>query len=333
MQDLASPDGLAGDDAISPVEYNEDDALAAVYDKLTEEPVEDAPLDEAADQFEDEAAVEEPVAEVSPAPSFLPGAVKEKWASLDPDVRDAIANSQGEMSRKLADVTRQNQGIAPIRDELAGMAKEFPQLLNMRPEQVIGEMRQLAQIGQKLEQNPVQAILEVARQRGVEQQLAQIFRGQKPAEGQNHITQLQAEIRGLKQQLSQVGNPEYLQEQVSTLMQQQSAMGEVQNFAQKAEHWDKVENILPKIIPFVRDTKPGASATDILAASYDVAIQQLGLKAQAKAGDEPANTDPRKAEAAMKAKSVNVQGTRSGKARTLSEDEMLAQVYDRAYKG
>lgn len=333
MQELATPDGLAGDDAISPAEYNEDEALSAVYDKLTEEPVEDAPLDEAPDQPDDQAQIDEPAAEAPAPPSFLPGPVKEKWASLDPDVRDAIAHSQGEMSRKLADVTRQNHGIAPIRDELTSMAKEFPQLLNMRPEQVIGEMRQLAQIGQKLEQNPVQAILEVARQRGIEQQLAQVFSGQKPTEGQNHITQLQAEIRSLKQQLSQVGNPEYLQEQVSTLMQQQSAMGEVQNFAQKAEHWDKVENILPKIIPFVRETKPGASATDILAASYDVAIQQLGLKAQAKAGDEPAPTDPRKAEAAMKAKSVNVQGARTGKPRALSEDEMLAQVYDRAIKG
>lgn len=347
MQELASPDGLAGDEAIAPAEtpeISEDDALSQIYDKLTEEPQEDdEPVtDEAAEQQDDEAETTEPAAEEpsEPPPSFLPGAVKEKWASLDPDVREAIASSQGEMSRKLADITRQNQGIAPIRDELSNMAQEFPQLLNMKPQDVLNEMRQLATIGQQLEQNPVKTLLEVAKQRGVDGQLAQYFRGeggqqaqQAPQQAQQHITQLQAEIRGLKQQLEQVGNPEYLQEQVSSLMQQQTAMGEVENFAKSAEHWDKAEPLLPKIIPIIRETKPGASNADILKASYEMAIQTLGLKAKAPAGDEPAaQPDPKKAEAALKAKSVNVQGSMSGKARQLTEDELLSKVFDQAMK-
>jgi len=351
MQELASPEGLAGDEVISPVETpstpepSEDDALAAIYDKLTEEPAADAPepavTDEAPDQQDDEAQIEEqtPQEPAEPPPSFLPGAVKEKWASLDPDVREAIAHSQGEMSRKLADATRQVQGIGPIRDSLTELSREFPQLLNMKPGEVVAEMREMAVIGQHLQQDPIRTLLAVAEKHGVTGQLAEFFNGKQVSPNSNaaqqHISTLQAEIRGLKQQLEQVGNPEYLQSQVSSFMEQQSAMNEVTSFAKSAEHWDKVEAHLPKIIPFVRDAKPGASTADILKASYEMAIQQLVPEARARgqAGEEPAITpDPRKAEAALKAKSVNVKGSMSGNPRKLSEDEMLAQVYDRAFK-
>lgn len=347
MQDLAAPDGPAGEADISPVEapnapeQSEDDALAAIYDKLTEEPVAEeaeAVTDEAPGEQDDATENEEQTAEepAEPPPSFLPGAVKEKWKDLPPDVREAIAQSQGEMSRKLADASRQMQGIGPIRDNLVELSQEFPQLLNMKPQEVLAEMREMAVIGQHLHQDPVRTILAVAEKHGVTGQLAEFFNGkqvQPNSAPQQHIQQLQAEIRGLKQQLEQVGNPEYLQSQVSSFMEQQSAMNEVQSFAQKAEHWDKVEAHLPKIIPFVREAKPGASTADVLKASYEMAIQQLVPQAHPKAVEETApQADPKRTEAALKAKSVNVQGSMSGKARSMSEDEMLAQIYDRAYK-
>ena len=346
MQDLAAPDGLAGEAAISPAppsEPTEDDLLSAAYDKLTqEEPtVEDAPpepVDEAPNSDADETETAEQVAKepAEPPPSFLPGPVKEKWNDLDPAVREAIAQSQGEMSRKLADASRQMQGIGPIRDNLVEMSKEFPQLLNMKPQDVLSEMREMAVIGQQLQQDPIRTVLAVSEKYGITSQLAEFFNGkqvQPNNAAQQHVSQLQAEIRGLKAQLEQVGNPQYLQEQMSSFMAQTKTLDEVTNFAQSAEHWEKVEPHLPQIIPFVRDTMPGASNADILKASYEMAIQRLVPQATKPGGDEPPVTaDPKKAEAALKAKSVNVQGSMSGKPRQMSEDEMLSAAFDRAQR-
>lgn len=346
MQDLAAPDGLAGEAAISPAppsEPTEDDLLSAAYDKLTqEEPtVEDAPpepVDEAPDSDANETETAEQAAKepAEPPPSFLPGPVKEKWNDLDPAVREAIAQSQGEMSRKLADASRQMQGLGPMREKLIEISREYPQALNMKPEQVLDQAKQLMDIGRTLDERPLETLISIAEQKGVTGQLADFFNGrqvQPNNAARQHISQLQAEIRGLKAQLEQVGNPQYLQEQMSSFMAQTKTLDEVTNFAQSAEHWEKVEPHLPQIIPFVRDTMPGASNADILKASYEMAIQRLVPQATRPGGDEPPVTaDPKKAEAALKAKSVNVQGSMSGKPRTMSEDELLSAAFDRAQR-
>lgn len=44
----------------------------------------------------------------------------------------------------------------------------------------------------------------------------------------------------------------------------------------------------------------------------------------------PPVPDPKRTDAVLKAKSINVTGKQSGKARDLTEDEALAAAYDRA---
>ena len=316
---------------------DEDIDYSAAFDKITEgQPItEETPVDETPDQ---PVAEETPEIEAAPEPeeappSDLPSALKSHWKTIPPDAREALVASQREMGRKAAEAGRLAQGLNPIRDVLVEASSRMPHLMNMRPEQVAAEVMQLAEIGQRLNDKPVETLLQVARDRGVLPQLAQVIAGQK-VEPQNTAV-LQNEIKSLKAQLARVSDPEYLREQVSTITVQERATEEVTRFAQSAEHWADVEPHLPNIIPIAKARLgDGASPSDVLKASYDMAIQIIkpDALAKAQAATMAAAADPKKAEAVLKAKSVNVSGQTSGKAREMTEDEIYQAAYERAMR-
>ena len=111
-----------------------------------------------------------------------------------------------------------------------------------------------------------------------------------------------------------------------------STMNEIQAFAQSAEHWAEVEGHLPQFVALERELQPDGSNADILKAAYEAAVSRFVPEAN-RASQEAAQAvqvDPEKTKAARKAKSVNVRSQPSNKTRTLSEDEELAAVWDRA---
>lgn len=311
--------------------------LGAAYDRAMGAGEPEA-VEEAAPEVVDEGATEPaetPAEPADEAPTDLPYAVKQKWAEIPKDARDAVVTSQREMSRKLSEATKVAQGLNPIRDSLVRAAGEIPNLAGMRPEQVATEIFELAKISHQFSEKPVETLLGLAKQHGIEPQLRQIFSGQQPTQDTQLVAQLQSEIRGLKGQLSQYVNPEYLREQISTFTRQERVLSEVDAFASQQDHWSDVEQHMPTLIEAVKAKDPGAPAKDVLAGAYELALQLYlpQAKAQAEAaGEATPAADPERTEAALKAKSVNVTSRPSGKTRELTEREKLEAVYDRASK-
>ena len=325
----ATADALVGNEVL-PAEttYDEDAALSAAFDKaqeITDEPV-----------IQEEPAPEQselkPEPEPAPeAPSDLPKAIRDNWAAVPEEARAALVESHRELSKKLTDQGRLVQGLAPIQNVLTGAIKDMPWVANMRPDEVASELMELAKAGHALQTKPAETILNIAKRYGVEDQIRAAFSGQ-PQEPQTQS--LLKEIAALKGELKRVSDPDYLRSQVSAVTHESRVMDEVTNFAKTADHWDKVENHVPLLIPAVKaKLGEGASTADVLKLAYETAIGIYApeIKAKAEAAAQAAQSaDPEKTEAALKAKSVNITGKSTGRTRALSEDEMLAAAYDRA---
>ena len=337
MTDTAA-EALVADEAMTETQ-TEDEAYSTAFDRITEgKPIEEPdPVNEAEpepDVAENDADEPEPEhEEKAEAPSDLPGGVKAAWESFSKEVQEAIIASQRDMAKKVSDQGRLVSGIAPIRDVLIEASKEMPHLMGMKPEQVATEIFTLAKISRDFNDRPTETMMGLIKKHGIEAQVKAALNGvEAPAEAAQ-ATALKTEIANLQRQLQQFASPDYIRQQVSQVSSEERATSEVQNFASTAEHWAAVEEYLPQYIPVVQaEMGESASVKDILSAAYDLAVLRRlpGSRAKPQAADEAAaQVDPKKAEAAIKAKSVNVSGKSAGKDRVLSEDEALSAAYDR----
>lgn len=317
--------------------------LGALYDKLTsdetpkvEEPAEAAPneLVEGAEATETPVDTVKEVKEVIEAPSELPPEVREAWGDIAEGARDAITKSHREFNRMLSEQGRQLHGIKPIQDSLVKAVKELPHLADMKPDQVANQVFELAKVSAQFAQDPVKALMGYIDKHGLKEQMGQALAGH-PLQGGETIQRLNNHIQTLERKIQQFEDPDFMRSQVSAITSEQSTMSEVTAFAKSAVHWGKVEDHLPHFVALERQMQPEASPQDVLKAAYEAAVSRFvpeARKASEEAiseASEPAQPDPEKTKAALKAKSVNVRSQPSTKTRTLSEREELAAVYDR----
>ena len=274
------------------------------------------------------------------APTGLPRGLKEHWAQIPEAARDELQRVTKEWNDRLSEQGRLVQGIAPIRDVLVEIAKDVPQYAGMKPHEVAADLRAFrANVIEPLEKQPVETLLKVAKERGVAEQLRAALGGETP-QGAQETQQLMQVINGLQRKIEQLENPEFWAERVSTITQQGSLQNEVESFASntnEAPHWGEVEEHIPAVIPLMR-AKMGqqASPRDVLKAAYNEAVRLFVPDAEkateaAPVEEAEALPDPEQAEKARKAKSVNVTGKPS-KPRPLTEDELMANVWDKAHK-
>ena len=283
--------------------------------------------------------VAEPVQKVE-VPSEVPKYLKERWKNFDEDTRKDLLTTYREQNSKLAEQGREVaeqrrmvQGIAPIRDVLVQAVKEFPALASMKPEDVGREVFELVKISAQFRDSPVDAILGLVEKHQLTDALKEKLGSGTVSDSARTIHALQQEIKALKDGVSQFQNPEYLQSQVMTVVEQSRLATELQNFAQSKEHWGAVEGSMPAAIQFARaQLGQDASAMDVVARAYDLAVSQIvpESRASAEVAQATQQPDPAKAEAAKKAKQVNVSGGQTGSAREPSEDELLRAVYRKA---
>lgn len=337
-------------EAATPEAQTEDQELEAIYDAALESPEkpEEAPQEaeavETAEQPEDQEndasdAVEEPddePEEVTPAPSELPKAIRDAWKDIPEGARTAFLESQREMSRKLGEQGRLIQGIAPIRDVLVDAAQKIPALAQMRPQEVAQEVMQLAQISGRFKSDPVNTMMGLIRQHGLEQAVSQALSGQQPQQTALRENQLLQKIDRLERQLTQVASPEYVRQHVEQYTTQTQVASTVNEFASQAEHWADVEADMPRYIAAVQAMQPNASAMDTLRDAYELAVSRQVPSAKAKT-TKPAPQaapvpDPEQVKAAQKAKSINARSATSGKPRALTEEQELARVWEEMRK-
>lgn len=353
--DQEAPEVEIADDAS--VEKSDDEKMSEIYQRMTaEESTDERPRDEngrfvAKDAGEGDQPPEadEPDGEKAPdeeakgdgddvAPSYLPKDVRDAWKDIPKAARDSFSKSQQEMSAKLTEMGRRAQGFEPISDVVIRAAREFPELSGQTPQQIAENVFELAHTQANLNRDPVGTLLQVAQKLGVMDEVALKFTGQTqngqaqnaPQDYRLQSIKMEQEIAELKQQLQQSKNQDNISEVVSQEISRRDTQREVSDFASGKEHWDAVEPALPQFIPAAQQIKgEGASNSDILSAAYDMAVNAYGLQATQpppeKVGAKP---DPRRTEAVIKAKSVNVSST-STKTSPMSEDQAMSAVYRR----
>lgn len=318
------------------------DDLGAIWDKNQEEQQEQTDQSTEPEQDEEAEAVEQPVEEPEAEqaveiPSTVPKGLREHWGAMPEGAREQVQNVIKEWSDKLSEQGRQMQGIKPIQEELAETAKSIPDFMNMKPHEVAREIRTFREtVLAPLNEKPVETLLQVAKQRGVEEQLRAALGGEQSQAG-DQLTKAFQTIQQLQKQVQQLSNPEYMREQVRSITQETSVETEVNDFASKADHWSEVADYMPQFVQAARAKHgPDAPARDVLKAAYDAAVSFVVPEASKASEPTPVDeasvgVDPEKAQAASKAKSVNVSG-RPSKPRQLSEKEELSAVYDRMQK-
>jgi len=339
----ATAQALAADTAVNEETLSEDQELSAVFDAAEASPEEfqaeetvetpDQPetTEAETEQPEDDAAGETPIE----VPSDIPRSVTEHWADIPESARTAILESQRELSRKLGEQGRQMQGIEPIRATLVEAAQKLPSLAKMTPDAVAREIFNLAEVSQRFNDKPVETMLGLVKKHGLEQAMTEALGGNGVSDGARLMADMKNKISSLEGQLAQALNPDRIQQFIAQQSAQSEAVRSTAEFAEKAEHWGKVEAHIPHTIP-IAQAKLGSSASsqDVLQAAYDLAVSQFvpeATKAEDAAAEQAASaSDPEKTEAAIKAKSVNVRGQGSGKGRDLSEDQELSAIWDRA---
>jgi hypothetical protein len=255
------------------------------------------------------------------APSDLPASLKDGWSELPEKTRDAIVSTQREFSRKLADQGRIVQATKPVYDVLIDAAKEMPTLANMTPAEIARDMFPLARVMAGLRDKPVETILGVAQKYGAIDQLRAALTGaQAPT---NDTSALMRQIEDLKR----AADPKAIEQRVHQTIQTTEATRLVSDYAASKEHWGAVEAVMPQMVQMAQQMKgPGASARDVLDTAYDMAVHAIpDLRAKVIApAQAQAAPDPARAEAALRAKSVNVSGKPSSQAPQTERQAMEA---------
>lgn len=321
----------------TPAPISEDDALAAVWDNMTADGVEEAEAPETEEATE-EAPVEaqEAAPEAAPVepPSDLPASIKAKWADMPADAQEAVLSSHRDLSRKLADQGRVVSAARPVYDVLVQAAQEIPTLRDMTPQQIAQDVLQMARIQAQVANDPVRTLMGIAEQYGATEGLRAALGGQAAPEAAQTNMALVQEVRQLRAQLQQVATPAAIEARVQETITGKEVERMVMDYATSKPFWNDAEPIIAQMIPLAQQ-KLGeqASRKDILDAAYDMAIHaDPALREKvAAAAKAPVQPDPARLAAQMKAKSVNV-ASRPGQGKPLTEDQALSAVWDK-YRG
>lgn len=299
-------------------ELTEDEALAQAYRRAQEGKTEE--------EAEAEAEAEpEPAPEPVAMPTDMPGALKAHWATMTPEARDAVAAAQRDLSRRMAEQGKALSGLKPFQESLVDAMNEFPAMKDMKPAAIVAEMKTLARINQQFQTNPVQAVLGIIQQHGLQNAIGAYFAGQPQVA--NHLAAAERRVAALEKQIKDMDVPTQARRQFEAMQSERDGMSMVNEFANRAEHWAKVEGQIPGLLPMARSELPAnAPARDVLQKAYDMALRLQGLTPKATV------TDPAKVAAARAATAVNVAGKASTNPRPMTEDEELAAAYRRALR-
>lgn len=326
-----------------PQELSEFDELSAVYDNMTEggeteaKPEDDASPDQPenleAEPVEDDVREEKPAA--VEVPSGLPVELRKHWAEMPEGAREAVIHDREELHRRLSDMGRQVQGIAPIRDVLSNAIQQFPAMANMKPQEAAAQIFELAKVSNDFGTKPIETMMGLIKKHGMEQAISQALGGQQVSGDARSVAAMKGEIDKLNQTIRRLSDPSYLSDQISQITTQNAVLNSVNEFAATAEHWAEVESHVPAYIAVAKaKLGEGAAPRAVLELAYQKAVDDfVDAKAPAQpAVEAQAVNDPERTAKALKATSVNVTGKPTGKTRNLTEFEELSAVYDRLSK-
>lgn len=306
----------------------------AIWDKRETEPeTEEAPAVEATPEAAEEPAAEEtPAEETAPvvdAPGDLPWGVREHWASIPEAARNAFVESQREMARKTADMSRQVQGLKPFQDSLVELAQKRPQMREMTPQQILQYTDRISDWGERLASDFDGTMSEIFKAHGREYAAGQKAEGGQSTALEQANASLRQEIAEMKRQMEQVANPDYISTQIEQRLATEKLQAEIDQFAAGKSNWAQVQPYLEMTAPMAR-AKLGDSASvqDVLAEAYNIAVTTFVSQPMAPpgVGGQPApQVDPGKAKAA---RDINVKSDQSSGAKPLTARQQAKKIWE-----
>lgn len=268
------------------------------------------------------------------------------WGKLSAEEQQVLQKHQQELHTRMSDQGRQIGAFKPLQEVMERHKDLYEGKMLPSGEQATpqGAIDLLMNAHRKIQTNPVAGILEVAEMYGVRDHLAAVMQGrvQAPQGAQQHSQQAPhtqptslspAEIKALVQDtFSEVSAVSAAQAEINRLSSDKPLIAEIPE--------DDMVFSIHKARAKLESLGQTATHEAVFNLAYDMAVHaDPDLRARAAALAASANPakpqatqpDPKKVEGAKRAASVNLTSTASGKARELTEDELLAQAYDAAH--
>lgn len=298
-------------------------------------PTEDQTTDQAIEgQTPTETATPEPATPAIEAPQSLPAALRDKWASVPPEVAEWAAKREAESHKRITELGETAKAAEQIRNVVE---RYRPSLRGVQADQAI---EKLFAANDFLDKDPVQGIQWLAQAYGVDlsrfaQQVAQEQQGE-PESG--HFRALQAEIADLKRQLADTSNRVVTREQREQETRLQSLAKIEDDFAKGKDYWpDIYEDVVDQVKALVV-REPNLTPEKLLEKAHERALKlrdDISSKlneAAKKAEAEKAEAEKkRKADEAKKQASLNVRGTNATPAKKGNWEDTLRETANRIY--
>lgn len=333
---------------------SDDSSLAAVWDRLERDNgaardesgkfASTTPVDEAAETpdplegGEGEAAT---VAETStpavvevPLPSNWRG-LEETWAKIPADLREGIKAHEDKLHQTLSQQGQALSAYKPIGDVIQRYGDYFNgERGSYKPAEAIDYLFGLQR---SMDENPMETLLQIADTYELRPKLAEMLGGQGAGQSESvllaKISQLENTIRGMS-------DPSKIDQRIAEKLREDREFSAVESVISRTSKDMPLYDQIPEtdLVHFINRSwqKLGSAASQeaVLKSAYDMAINaDPDLRAKAAALKTAAVQDPAKVAAAKRANETNIRSTSTGKGRELTDDELLAQVYDKNQRG
>lgn len=288
-----------------------------------------------------EAAVEPSTPAVAdvPLPSNWNGK-EELWQKIPTDLREPLRAMQEELHQRQSQMGRELAAYKPIGEVIQRYGEYFDgERGSYKPNEAIDYLFSLQR---QMDDKPIETLLQIADTYELRPKLAQLFSGQSGEQGGSAV--LLARIDQLENLLKQSAGqkPDY----ASIIDQRlEQKLTEKQTLSEVEKAMSRVEEAMPLIAQVDEETllfftnKARTKLGD--PASYEAVYKLAGemainadpdLRAKAAAVQPAAVQDPAKVAAAKRANSANLRSTSPDKGRVLTEDEELAQVWEKSQR-
>lgn len=343
--------------AETPVEVSANDELGSIWDKherdngagrdgsgrfASQRAAEANQSSDGADTQAGEGTAQEAVNEAEaqavissvPMPPTFTG-MDDVWSKVPPEAQEAILANQQKLHKTLSDMGRAVSTYKPVAD-VFGEFKEYfgGERGNHKPDDAV---RYLFNLQRKMDDNPIQTLMEIADTYQLRPKLQELFTGQAGAqpEQQDYTQTLLAKIDGLERHIQQISDPSRVDERISHRLTEERTITEASDVISRSQKdmplFNDVEPDLPLFIERAWG-KLGASAdkAEVLKLAYDMAVNaDPDLRRKAAALTSAAQPDAKRVADARKANETNIRSTSSGKPIARSEDEELGGIWDK----
>lgn len=270
-----------------------------------------------------------------PLPSSWRGK-DELWAKIPAELKEPLRAHQEELHKTLSQQGQIISTYKPVADVFGEYKEYFDGTRGQyKPDEAV---RYLFAVQRGMDEKPLETLLEIADRFELRAELARTFGGQ--AVETNSESVLLAKISQLENTIRGMADPSRIDQRISERLEEDRKFSQVEQEISRVSKDMPLYAEIPEqdMVHFINRSwaKLGdtASREAVLKSAYDMAINaDPDLRAKAAAAKAAAATDPARVAAAKRANESNIRSTSTGKARELTDDELLGQVFDKNQRG